>query len=93
MLDKCHWLQCAHKILASTPENKPTSNSGNQNTVGFDETKERWKLRELMELIEKGRSIADDDIKFQTEVDALNVMLKIGHQNEYVVRFLISIIN
>ncbi|CAG9533594.1 unnamed protein product [Cercopithifilaria johnstoni] len=84
MLEKCQWLQCAHKILAWTSENKPPSKSGSQNTVGHDQAKGRWKLKELMELIEKGRAIADDDIKFQTEVDALNVVLKIGHQNEYV---------
>lgn len=86
MLEKCQWLQSSHKILAWTPENKP---SGNQNTGGLDQTKGKWKLKELMELIEKGRSIADDDIKFQTEVDALNVVLKIGHKNECLVRFLI----
>uniref|UniRef100_A0A1I7V9J3 [histone H3]-trimethyl-L-lysine(4) demethylase n=1 Tax=Loa loa TaxID=7209 RepID=A0A1I7V9J3_LOALO len=86
MLDKCHWLQCAHRILTWAPGNKSDGKSGNQNTVGPDQAKGRWKLREMMELIEKGRSIADDDVKFQTEVDALNVMLKIGHQNEYVVQ-------
>uniref|UniRef100_A0A915PM19 [histone H3]-trimethyl-L-lysine(4) demethylase n=1 Tax=Setaria digitata TaxID=48799 RepID=A0A915PM19_9BILA len=84
MLDKCYWLQCSHKILAWTPENKPAIKSGNKTTVGFDQGKGRWRLRELVDLIEKGRSIADNDVKFQTEVDALNVMLKIGHQNEYI---------
>uniref|UniRef100_A0A1I8EQ83 JmjC domain-containing protein n=1 Tax=Wuchereria bancrofti TaxID=6293 RepID=A0A1I8EQ83_WUCBA len=86
MLDKCHWLQCAHKILAWTPENKPDSKTGYQNIVGLDQAKGRWRLSELVELIEKGRSIANDDVKFQIEIDALNVMLKIGHQNEYVVQ-------
>lgn len=69
-------------------KNKSANKSGSQSTAGFDQPK-RWSLKELMELIEKGRSIADDDIKFQTEVDALNVVLKIGHRNEYLVRFLI----
>ncbi|OZC09096.1 PHD-finger [Onchocerca flexuosa] len=84
MLDKCHWLQCAHKILAWVPKYKSASKSGNQNTVELDQTKERWKLKELIELIEKGRSIAENDVKFQKEIDALNVMLNIGHQNECV---------
>lgn len=89
MLDKCRWLQCAQKVLAWVPKYKSASKSGNQNTVELDQTKGRWKLRELAELIGKGRSIADNDVKFQTEIDALDVMLKTGYQNEYVVRFLI----
>ncbi|KAM3725450.1 Lysine-specific demethylase rbr-2 [Dirofilaria immitis] len=84
MLDKCNWLQCAHKILDSVPRNISASKSENQNTLAPDQAKERWKLKELVELIEKGRSIADNDVKFQAEVDALNVMLKIGHRNEYI---------
>uniref|UniRef100_A0A0R3S4U1 [histone H3]-trimethyl-L-lysine(4) demethylase n=1 Tax=Elaeophora elaphi TaxID=1147741 RepID=A0A0R3S4U1_9BILA len=86
MLEKCQWLQCAHKIMNWAPENKPTSKSGNHNTVGIDQAKGRWKLKQVVELIEKGQSMADDDIKFQTEVDALNVVLKIGYQNERVVQ-------
>ncbi|MCP9265616.1 Lysine-specific demethylase rbr-2 [Dirofilaria immitis] len=86
MLDKCNWLQCAHKILDSVPRNISASKSENQNTLAPDQAKERWKLKELVELIEKGRSIADNDVKFQAEVDALNVMLKIGHRNEYIIK-------
>lgn len=92
MREKCRWLQCANKIFTRTSENKGDSKSLGHSAVGPDQAKERWKLKYLVELIEKGRSIADGDVKFQTEVDALNVILKIGHQNEHAVRLLIATI-
>ncbi|VDK76679.1 unnamed protein product [Litomosoides sigmodontis] len=79
MLEKCQWLQCSHRIMDMAYKNKSANKSGSQS--GLDQTK-RWKLKELMELIDKGQSMAKNDAKFQTEVDALNVVLKIGHRNE-----------
>lgn len=87
---KCRWLQCAKKLLNWAPIKLSDSDDEISDT---DErpVKGRWKLQKVMSVIEEGSSFMENNAQFQKIVNDLHLMMKLGYQNEFTVRFLFSI--